>query len=94
MSDEDLVVIPLPTNTGAITYAVAGLISEGDQAFAEAIVAIPETTFEPPRRIALSRYSLARIRPGGPQRPNLYVYEGMIMPAPSRPHDSGKSGTT
>jgi hypothetical protein len=82
MSDEDLVVIPLPTNTGAITYAVARLLSEGDHAYAEAIIAIPDTTFAPPRRIALSRHSLARIRPGAAQRPNLYFYEGMIMPAP------------
>ena len=81
MSDEDLVVIPLPTNTGALTYAVARLLSEGDQAFAEAIVAIPDTTFAPPRRIALSRYGLARIRSGAAQRPNLYFYEGMILTA-------------
>jgi hypothetical protein len=80
LSDEDLVVIPLPTNKGTVTWAVARLGSEGDRAFAEAIVAIPETDFAPPRRIALSPYSLARIRPGSPHRPNLYLYEGMIMP--------------
>jgi hypothetical protein len=80
MSDEDLVVIPLPTNTGAITYAVARLTSEGEQVFAEAIVAIPGTAFLPPGRIALSRYSLGRIRPGAAQRPDLYFYEGMTMP--------------
>ncbi|HEY3636917.1 MAG TPA: hypothetical protein VGK90_02105 [Rhizomicrobium sp.] len=84
MSDEDLVVIPLPTSNGGVTYGVARLISEGDQAFAEAIVAIPDTVFAPPRRIALSAYSLARIRPGSPpHRPNLYLYEGMIMPPPN-----------
>jgi len=83
MSDEDLVVIPLPTTTGTLTYAIARLVSEGQRAFAEAIVAVPDTTFAPPRRIALSLYSLARLRPGSPHRPNLYLYEGMIMPAPS-----------
>ena len=61
--DEALVVIPLPTEEGAVTYAVARLVSEGDDAFAEAIVAIPGTTFSPLNRIRLSRYSLARIRP-------------------------------
>ena len=49
---------------------------------AEAIVAIPGTVFAPPRRISLSRYSLARIRPGSMGRPDLYLYEGMIMPPP------------
>jgi hypothetical protein len=82
MTEEDLVVIPLPTNSGAITYAVARLVTEGDRAFAEAIVAIPNTTFAPPQRIAVSPYSLARIRPGAPLRPDLYLYEGMIMPPP------------
>ena len=83
MCDEDLVVIPLPMNKGGVTYAVARLVSDGNQAFAEAIVAIPETGFAPPRRIALSRYSLAQLRPGSPpHRPNLYLYEGMIMPPP------------
>lgn len=82
MSDDDLVVIPLPTDKGAVTYAVARLVSEGEHAFAEAIVAIPDTVFAPPRRIALSRYSLSRIRPGTPGRPNLYLYEGMILSPP------------
>ena len=83
LSNEELVVIPLPTNKGGITYAVARLISENGHAFAEAIAAIPETNFAPPRRIALSRYSLAQIRPGAPpHRPDLYLYEGMIMPSP------------
>jgi hypothetical protein len=50
LSDEDLVVIPLPTNNGTLTYAVARLVSEGPRAFAEAIVAVPDTTFAPPRR--------------------------------------------
>ena len=81
-SDEDLVVIPLPTNNGGVTYAVARLVSEGDRAFAEAIVAIPDTIFAPPRRIALSAYSLARLKPGSARRPNLYFYEGMILPPP------------
>lgn len=84
MPDEDLVIIPLPTKSGTITYAVARLVSDGDQAFAEAVAAIPDTTFAPPRRIALSSYSLTRIRPGAPLRPNLYLYEGMIMPPPNR----------
>lgn len=82
MTDEDLVVIPLPTNNGAVTYAVARLVSEGDRAFAEAVVAVPGTVFAPPRRIALSPHSLAVIRPGSNHRPNLYLYEGMIMPPP------------
>lgn len=83
MSDEDLVVIPLPTDKGSVTYAVARLVSDGDRVFAEAIVAVPDTIFAPPRRVVLSRYSLAQIRPGSPpQRPNLYFYEGMIMPPP------------
>ena len=82
MSDEDLVVIPLPAKSGGVTYAVARLVSEGDRAFAEAIVAIPDTVFAPPRRIALSRHSLAQFRPGSPQRPNLYFYKGMILPPP------------
>jgi glycine cleavage system regulatory protein len=81
LSDEYLVVIPLPTSGGGVTYAVARLVSEGGQAFAEAIAAIPDTVFAPPRRVALSAHSLTRIRPGlPPHRPNLYLYEGMIMP--------------
>jgi hypothetical protein len=82
MSDEDLVVIPLPTNQGTVTYAVARLISEDDHPFAEAIVAVPNTAFAPPSRIALSRHSLTRLRPGSSHRPNLYLYEGMILPPP------------
>jgi hypothetical protein len=78
--DEELVVIPLPTSAGRITYAVARLVSEGEQVFAEAIAAVPDTVFAPPRRISLSRYSLARIRPGSAGRPDLYFYEGMILP--------------
>jgi hypothetical protein len=83
LSDEDLVVIPLPTTKGTVTYAVARLVSEADRAFAEAIATVPDTSFAPPRRIALSPYSLARLRDGAPpHRPNLYLYEGMIMPPP------------
>jgi len=82
LSDEDLVVVPLPTHTGAVTYAVARLVSEGSRAFAEAIAAVPDTSFAPPRRIALSPYSLARLREGAARRPNLYIYEGMILPPP------------
>ncbi|MGH6909988.1 MAG: hypothetical protein ACREE0_08335 [Phenylobacterium sp.] len=84
MSDEGLVVIPLPLIDGGVTFAVARLVVEDEQPFAQAIVAIPGTTFEPPKRISLSRYSLARIRPGAINRPDLYLYEGMIMPAPNR----------
>ena len=80
--DETLVVIPLPMDDGGLTYAVARLVVEDDRPFAEAIVAIPGTIFAPPRRISLSRYSLARIRPGSMGRPDLYLYEGMIMPPP------------
>jgi hypothetical protein len=56
---EDLVVIPLPTSTAGVTYAVARLVGEGDRVFAEAIVTVPDTAFTPPRRIALSAQSLA-----------------------------------
>lgn len=84
VSNETLVVIPLPLNEGALTYAVARLVVEDEQPFAEAIVAIPGTTFAPPKRISLSRYSLARIRPGANNRPELYLYEGMVMPPPKR----------
>ena len=83
MLDEALVVIPLPTADGGVTYAVARLVEEGGEPFAEAIVAIPGAVFAPPRRIALSRYSLARIRPGAALRPDLYLYEGMILPPPN-----------
>jgi len=79
---EDLVVIPLPTSRGTVTYAVARLVSEGDGVFAEAMAAVPDTVFAPPRRIALSRHSIARIRPGSSHRPDLYLYEGMILPPP------------
>jgi len=78
--DEELVVIPLPTDEGKITYAVARLISVGEERFAEAIVPIPGTPFVPERRVRLSRYSLARIRAGSIGRPDLYLYEGMILP--------------
>jgi hypothetical protein len=79
---EDLVVVPLPTLAGGVTYAVARLIVEGEQPFAEAVAAIPGTGFAPPQRIALSRYGLARVRPGSAGRPDLYLYEGMILPGP------------
>lgn len=82
MPDEDLVVIPLPTNSGTITWAVARLISESGRPFAEAIAAIPDTIFAPPRRIALSPHSLAQLKAGSAHRPNLYLYEGMILPPP------------
>ncbi len=82
MSDEALVVIPLPLEKGGVTYAVARLVAEGEKPFAQAIVAVPGTTFTPPQRIALSRYGLARIRPGAAMRPDLYLYEGMILPPP------------
>ena len=81
VSDESMVVIPLPMDDGRLTYAVARLVVEDDTPFAEAIVAIPGTVFTPPRRISLSRYSLVRIRPGSTGRPDLYLYEGMIMPS-------------
>ncbi len=87
MRDEDLIVIPLPTSEGGITYGVARLVLDGEQAFAEAIVAIPRTAFSPPGRIALSRYGIARFRPGSAGRPDLYLYEGMILPS----QEGGKS---
>jgi hypothetical protein len=83
MSDEALVVIPLPLEAGGgVTYGLARLVEDGGEPVAEAIAPVPGTMFAPPRRIALSRYSLARVRPGAAQRPDLYVYEGMILPAP------------
>ena len=83
-SEDDLVVIPLPTNDGRVTYAVARLVDDRGHPFAEAIAAIPETTFAPGKRIALSSHSLTRIRPGAALRPDLYLYEGMILPPPGR----------
>jgi hypothetical protein len=80
--DEALVVIPLPTHEGKVTYAVARLIEEGDHRFAEAMFPVPGTPFVPERRVRLSRYSLARIRGGTAGRPDLYLYEGMILPPP------------
>ncbi len=87
MSDDALVVIPLPTEDNRITYGVARLIFDGEKRYAEAIAPVPGTAFEPPNRIALSRYSLARVRPGAIGRPDLYVYEGMILP----PHPGGNA---
>lgn len=82
MSEEDdaMVVIPLPTADNRITYATARLVMENDRPFAEAVAAIPDTVFAPPRRISLSAYSLTRLRAGSPGRPALYLYEGMILP--------------
>jgi hypothetical protein len=85
VSDESLVVIPLPLTGGGVTYGVARLIREGEAAFAEAMFPIPDTAFAPPRRISLSRYSLARIRSGTIGRPDLWFYEGMILPPPAEP---------
>ncbi|HEY8696489.1 MAG TPA: hypothetical protein VIM02_02640 [Rhizomicrobium sp.] len=82
MSEDDLVVIPLPTLDNRITYATARLIEENGRPFAEAIVAIPNTIFAPPRKISLSPHSLVRLRAGSPGRPSLYLYEGMILPPP------------
>ena len=87
-ADEALVVIPLPLEGGGVTYAVARLLEEAEQPYAEAVAAVPGTAFAPPRRIALSPYSLSRIRPGSAGRPDLYFYEGMILPPP-RPQDDG-----
>jgi hypothetical protein len=58
------------------------LATENSHAFAEAIAAIPDTVFAPPRRIALSAHSLAQLRPGATHRPSLYLCEGMILPPP------------
>ena len=80
---EDLIVVPLPLAEGGITYAVARLVLEGEHPFAEAVVAVPGTGFAPPGRIALSRYGIARVRPGSVGRPDLYVYDGMILPGPA-----------
>jgi len=80
MPEEDLVVIPLPTLDNAVTYATARLIEEKGRPFAEAIAAIPNTVFAPPRKISLSPYSLTRLRLGSHGRPSLYLYEGMILP--------------
>jgi hypothetical protein len=83
MVEEDLVVIPLPLEAGGVTYAVAKLVAVDDVPFAEIIVATPGTSLQPGKRIELSRYSLGRIRPGSIGRPDLYLYEGMILPAKS-----------
>jgi hypothetical protein len=82
VSGDDLVVILLPTDSGSLTYAVARLVGASDGVFAEAIVAIPDTVFAPPRRIALSAHSLSQLRPGSSHRPGLYLYEGMILAPP------------
>lgn len=82
MSEEDLVVIPLPTLDSRITYATARPIEENGRPFVEAIGAIPSTVFAPPRKISLSPHSLTRLRPGSSGRPSLYLYAGMICPAP------------
>jgi len=82
MTDEDLVVIPLPTLDGGLTYAAARLTEENGRPFAEAIVAIPNTRFAPPKKVSLSQHSLTRIKPGSAGRPSLYLYEGMILPPP------------
>jgi hypothetical protein len=78
--EEALVVLPVPTDAGGVTYAVARLVEEGEGRFADPIVAIPGTPALPGRRIRLSRHSLARIRPGTIGRPDLWLYEGMILP--------------
>jgi hypothetical protein len=80
--DEALVVIPLPLEGGGVTYGLARLVERDGEPFAEAVAPVPGTTFAPPRRIALSRYGLARARAGNAGRPDLYLYEGMILPAP------------
>ena len=61
----------------------ARLVFEEGRPFAEAIVEIPGTRFAPPRRISLSVQSLTRLRSGSPARPDLYLYEGMILPGPT-----------
>ncbi len=81
--DEEVVVIPLPTDDNRVTYATARLVYENDRPFAEAIVAIPNTTFAPPKRISLSPHSLTRLRPGSAGRSALYLYEGMILSRPT-----------
>lgn len=78
--DAALVVIPLPLDGGGVTYAVARLSEAQGEPVAEAITTVPGSTFAPPKRIALSRYSLGRIREGTAGRPELYFYEGMILP--------------
>jgi hypothetical protein len=90
MVEEDLIVIPLPLEAGGVTYAVAKLVAVDDTPFAEIIVATPGTGVLPGKRIELSRYSLGPIRPGSIGRPDLYLYEGMIMPA----EPSAKTGKT
>lgn len=82
MSEETMmVVIPLPLEQGSgVTYGLARLVEVDGEPFAEATMAVPNTIFAPPRRIRLSRYGLTRVRPGTVGRPELYVYEGMILP--------------
>jgi hypothetical protein len=81
MIEDELVVIPLPLDAGGITYTVAKLVVVDDVPFAEIITAAPGTRIEASKKIMLSRYGLNRIRPSSPGRPELYFYEGMIMPA-------------
>ena len=85
MPSEDLIVVPIPKLDGGMTYAVARLVEDADlKVFAEAISPVPDTRFAPPKRIALSRHSVTKIRSGAVNRPDLYLYEGMILPPPGR----------
>ncbi len=84
-----LVVIPLPLIEGGVTYAVARLTEENGRPVAHAIAPVPGTRFAPPRTVALSAYSLSRIRQGTAGRPDLYLYEGMILPPPGDADQSG-----
>jgi hypothetical protein len=80
---ESVVIIPLPTTDNAVTYGTARLVFEDGRAFAEAVAEIPGTRFAPPKRISLSTQSLTRLRAGSSARPDLYLYEGMILPGPT-----------
>lgn len=89
-SDTDIVIVPVPTAGGAVTWAAARLVLAEGAPFAEAITATPDATFAPPQRIALSSESLTRLRPGRPGRAGLYFYEGMVMPAPASPRPGSR----
>jgi hypothetical protein len=80
--ENELVIIPLPTLDNRVIYAMARLTDENGRPFAEAIAATPNTMFSPRRKISLSPHGLTRLRPGSPNRPSLYLYEGMILPPP------------
>jgi hypothetical protein len=76
-SEENLVVIPLPTLDSWITCATARLIEENGRPLAEAIGTIPNRVRAPAEDFAFAAQP-HRLRPGSAGWPSLYRYEGMI----------------